>query len=1179
VSARLRGALLMLAVLLAPGGASAALRGDVDLDNKVDTADVAVLARYVSGEITLSPAALVVADIGPVVNGIAVPDGLVDLRDLVVLSRLVGRQIGPLPPVLNAIAAPGPNQAVQITGTAASGATIQLFVNGEEREMSATATGGSFTFTNVALTAGANDVYAVARLNGLTSGPSNTRSATLQDTAQRNPALNPVGTVVWTPGNTPPYQGAFVINGTLTIASTAKLILAPGTELRFATAASKLVVNGQLLVQGAEGHLAKLTSTGSTARGAWTGIEVLAGSQGSVIRYATIEYAQRGVKISGCAGAACSQATVRRSVIREFSQSGVEVAISCAATIMYNTIDNSAGARLGTGISLSSTAFAWIDSNTDIRGAVTGIAISNSSPTVRANTIRYNNTGISISGSVSNALINAGNVITGNKTGIQTSTLWKYGYPTGQMAVPIINRNAIFDNVWATPPLPAPPELRNFEAYMDQFYTLPINARENWWGTTNLAGIGATILDKADGPTTRPQVDYSSYLDAQGGEPFEGLLTGVLTVNRTLDPLIPYTVIGPYVVQAPAVLTIPAGTTLRFESGAKLRVEGTLDVNGTSANQARFTPLGASPLPGAWLGIEIAGAGAIADIDQALIEYAKTAVSVDQADAVTISNSRIERFKEKGIAMAGVGATALVSGNTIDRLIARDPAVQEVGIDLVDSSPMVTANVIHTTDIGIHIYGNSQPHLGSLGPPLVPGNVISGNGVGVLLEGTVEVGHDPQPVLNRNDIYGNDSWNLETRNFSPGFNVVLDARQNWWGTSDLTAIRAKFGPDAFDEPIAFDLAGYLNGPGGSPAPGSTPAMNTLLHGITPHGGVRAFAPTLGEQARIDFATTLAADVTLEILTERVFDASGQPTIPRVLVATQAQTGVNGVSFFQWNGRDQLGALVPDEAYTYRLTATGGGMTSSFDPGLNPNDGHPVATVPLSYDVYRNDLLDFSVNLIQGSWETAPYPSRATILVEPQLGSPSFTPVVIAEGRPLENMLPSQFVFDGRRADGALITEPDGDPYTSPIRIRSRDRRVMRPNYLIVHRTKPEVQGTAPPKIEVESIPYFVTHSYDQVTRFSFRIDQNAHVEVKMLKPGFGDPDDPNAVLGVLPIVGSPAQPLAAGTPYSVEWRGYAFDTPAANAPANGNYSFAIKATSAVDPAFFSVYRGVVQVRR
>jgi hypothetical protein len=194
------------------------------------------------------------------------------------------------------------------------------------------------------------------------------------------------------------------------------------------------------------------------------------------------------------------------------------------------------------------------------------------------------------------------------------------------------------------------------------------------------------------------------------------------------------------------------------------------------------------------------------------------------------------------------------------------------------------------------------------------------------------------------------------------------------------------------------------------------------------------------------------------------------------------------------------------------------------------------------------------------------------------GSPSFTPVVIAEGWPLENGVPSRFVFAGRRADGALITEPDGDPYTSPIRIRSRDRRVMRPNYLIVQRTKPEVQGTAPPKIDVESIPYFVTHSYDQVTRFSFKLDQSAYVEVKMLKPGFGDR---TTECRCRRLADRRVARAAAGGRHAVQrrWRGYAFDTPAANAPADGHHSFAIKATSAIDPAFFSVYRGVVQVRR
>ena len=64
---------------------------------------------------------------------------------------------------------------------------------------------------------------------------------------------------------------------------------------------------------------------------------------------------------------------------------------------------------------------------------------------------------------------------------------------------------------------------------------------------------------------------------------------------------------------------------------------------------------------------------------------------------------------------------------------------------------------------------------------------------------------------------------------------------------------------------------------------------------------------------------------------------------------------------------------------------------------------------------------------------------------------------------------------------------------------------------------------------------------------------------------------------MLPITHSPVQPLEANTTYNVEWRGYDFNAPAANV--DGDLTFVIQATSEMDPAFKTLYRGVVQVRR
>ncbi len=1186
MSGRFIAASALFVALLAPVAASAALRGDVTLDNKVDSADVLALMAHLRATPTLSAASLAAADIGPLVDieiapsvfkKASAPDGVVDIGDLVVLSQLVAREIGPEAPTLNSIVAPGSNQVVQVIGKAAPGVTVRLFINGADRDITLTAPpseGDNFTFGNIALDVGSNDVYVVAEKDGLTSAPSNVVQATLSDQISARTYPAPIsGTVVWTPGNTPGYQGAFVIKAspTYTIPSGAVLVIAPGTEVRF-EAGAKLIVNGRLIVEGTEANPVVFTANSSTTRGFWDGIELSGGSSGSsVLRYARVEYAKTGVTIDQCPGGTCSIGTVRHSVIREFSLNGIMVGSDAVATIVSNTIDNSAGSRAGNGISVGSLMAVLIQDNLDIRGTLIGILISDSIPTVSGNRIRQNDAGIVISGALSNANIVDGNVITENKTGIRAQSLYVYTPSRPRMADPKINRNAIYGNVSAAQ------TIKNFEATQSLGYSLALNASANWWGTTDPAGIAATIIDNADDQDL-PLVDYSLFLDSEGGVSVDLLLSGDLTTSRTLNPTIAYEVLGTFRVMPTGSLTIPAGTKIQFRPGAKLRVEGTLSVNPTAGTPVEFNPLGSTTTPGSWIGIEIAGSNAVAHIAKAKISFAKVAIQVVDASNVTIETTEIHRSLETGIAMDGVGASAVLSGNLIDRSgQPRDPLVQEIGIDLVDSSPLVTGNEIHDFDIGVRIFGASQPRLGSVGPPVIPGNLISQNAVGIRLEGTGLTSGDPLPVIERNSIFDNATSNVETKRFSPGYAAQLGVRQNWWGTTDPAAIRAKFRFDG-DNPVVFDFASYLDGPGGASVAGSAPAPSFLLSGLSVQPSSRRFSPTLGAQARIDFTATLPADVTLQIFTERVIDAARQ-AIPRVLIATQTQTGVLGASYFTWNGRNQSGAFVPDEAYTYVLTATGAGITSVFDPGLNADDGHAVASIPGAYNVYVNDFLDFDVTIHEVAAEGRPFPRRATIVAEPAPYSPSFPQVVIADSRPFVELVPYHLRFDGRGADGALITEFNGNPYASPITVRSLYPDKMRPNYLIVEHTKPEVRGIAPPKLEVESLPFLVTQSYDQVSRFGFQLDQSAFVEVKVLKPGFGDPDDPNAVLATLPISGAPAQPLAKDTAYSAEWHGYQPDQSAANAPADGNYTFVIKAISAVDPAFHTEYRGVVQVRQ
>lgn len=76
----------VLAGLLA-GGASAQAPGDVNGDGIVDPGDVALLASHVSGQITLDAVQQAAADVAPLISGLPVPDGTLNVADIVVLTR------------------------------------------------------------------------------------------------------------------------------------------------------------------------------------------------------------------------------------------------------------------------------------------------------------------------------------------------------------------------------------------------------------------------------------------------------------------------------------------------------------------------------------------------------------------------------------------------------------------------------------------------------------------------------------------------------------------------------------------------------------------------------------------------------------------------------------------------------------------------------------------------------------------------------------------------------------------------------------------------------------------------------------------------------------------------------------------------------------------------------------
>ncbi len=88
-------------------------------------------------------------------------------------------------------------------------------------------------------------------------------------------------------------------------------------------------------------------------------------------------------------------------------------------------------------------------------------------------------------------------------------------------------------------------------------------------------------------------------------------LSGDVTENTTLDSANDYKLTGAYVVKSGSTLTIPAGTTIKAAGGtaAFIGVErgAQIFINGTSSSPVVMTSDAASPAPGDWGGLVIAG--------------------------------------------------------------------------------------------------------------------------------------------------------------------------------------------------------------------------------------------------------------------------------------------------------------------------------------------------------------------------------------------------------------------------------------------------------------------------------------------------------------------------------------------------------------------------------------------
>lgn len=443
---------------------------------------------------------------------------------------------------------------------------------------------------------------------------------------------------------------------------------------------------------------------------------------------------------------------------------------------------------------------------------------------------------------------------------------------------------------------------------------------------------------------------------------------------------------SPYVVTAAVVLfpgytlTIEPGVQVRFAADTTLTIRGMLKAEGTSVGRIVFTSDVITPTRGSWGGIAVdtkqGGKASIAFVD---IEYAQTALSVVSINScgsgpVSVSDSVFSNNVTglDGCASAGIQVNRSTFSNNRYGLYTTSHASvyfstftgHDVALRGGDSGE-VKYSTITNNDVGVEPYwwGFAMSY-----------NTITNNRVGVILSWWTV--YNPLPV-NYNNIFGNTTVS-GTINMQNG-PVNGDASNNWWGTTDISAIEAGM-KDGRDD-ITLGLITYspflsgpvdISGPTSTPTPTGTPTLTptstptptptrtptptststttpTPTPTATPVPAVATIQPTPGAttvvtipggQGNISVPNDAGGNASLQVVVQPVAKPTAVPTGLTVLRAVQ-------ISFTNTNDSSSVKDLSQD--VTIEMSYAGLGLTADQLNQL------------VIYNVTRNEYLPTTID--------------------------------------------------------------------------------------------------------------------------------------------------------------------------------------------------------------------------
>jgi hypothetical protein len=518
--------------------------------------------------------------------------------------------------------------------------------------------------------------------------------------------------------------------------------------------------------------------------------------------------------------------------------------------------------------------------------------------------------------------------------------------------------------------------------------------------------------------------------------------------------------------------------------------------------------------------------------------------NVDVPAGVTLTVSAGAQLRFAGAFAVNVSGGLTVAGN------AASPALftsyrttvypgDWTGIQLLPGATNVLIEhaIIELAQIGIHFNGrsgtvrNSKIRKNNLGVRAQPngvsgvfanletGNELTGNGYYSIdaFNGTADPAQNPVVTAKSGAI----TSTAQFRNYATPHSLVFDFANNWWGSTSLIDIENRLIHKADNASLPqADYIGYRESLGGPPA------MVVWGVSVAPW----EIRPLQSEFTTINYTMNAPGSTKMEV--------RDIGTNTKVYEATNTHTTF-GRSSFTWNGRDQSGNIVGLNEYKAVLIGSDASRSMTYDPAPTP-DGIVTGTIPATYRPYRNEFMKLPVTTningrirmgVYASSQFYPYPWR------------------------FYTVGTHWFYWDGREPDGSIAIGSPSVIFDAPS--------FGAPHYITVSGHKPVITGPgAVPNIEVKTDPYLIVQSYEQFTRFAYRIDMDSYVTVKLLPPGIYDPANSQAMTLVDNELRQARDAGSQPIDHWVEWRGYSSVSPNnVGTQHEGNFTVTIQARS------------------